>query len=125
MSVIVLFFTGCLSTEISQYKPIPPGQVYVSQFTGKAGPLVSNGIQIELQKQKLLAPNEDQAEFLLTGHIDFIIYSDGIAFALKDKNDILYLRGNATSGGWLTPMSCGRELAKKISKKFPKNLTKN
>ena len=122
-SIILLLLIGCVSTDIQQHRPVTAGQIYVSQFTGSAGPIVSNAIQIEFQKQNLLA-TRDQAKFILTGYADFPGWTDGIAFELKSKKGVLYLRGNATSGGFLVPAIAGKDLAKKIIKKLQENQKK-
>lgn len=97
-----------------------PGQIFVEKFTGPAGEIVTNALEMEFQKKGILT-TQDQAKYILTGNAHFPGWNDGIAFQLKDKSDILYFRGSATSGGFLTPTAAGKDVAKKICKKFKKN----
>ncbi len=115
--ILLLATISCISVEVQQYSPITTGQIYVSEFTGSAGQIVSNAIQIELHKQNFLASRE-QAKFILTGSAHFIGETDGIAFELRDKKGNLYFRGNATTCGFVPPTAAGKDVAKKIIKKI-------
>lgn len=120
MIISIVLVTSCTSVEIQQNKSIAPGQIFVEKFTGPAGGIVTNALEMEFHKKGLLA-TQSQAKYILTGSANFPGWTDGIAFRLKDKNDILYLRGNATSGGFLTPNAAGKDVAKKICKKLKKD----
>lgn len=124
MIIFLLATIGCTSVEIQQYSPITTGQIYVSEFTGSAGQIISNAIQIELHKQNFLV-SQEQAKFILTGSAYFAGVSDGIAFELRDKKGNLYFRGNATTGGFLSASTAGKDVAKKIIKKIKKNPKKH
>jgi len=118
LCIFLLSVTGCLSSNLHTFRPITSGQIYVETFTGREGPVVSNAIQIELQKRGMLA-NQGNAEFVLTGHsVSSFWACDSSSFELTDKNGVIFLSGTATSGGSLTVQTIGKRLAKKIVKKI-------
>ncbi len=119
MTILLVGITGCTTVEIQQYDPAIIGQIYVSEFTGPAGQIISNAIQIELQKQNLLA-DQEQTKFILTGNVHISGWAHDlyyICFELKDKNGNFYFRGNATSGASIL-LDAGKAIAKKIAKKL-------
>lgn len=108
---------GCTSIEIQQTSPITPGQIFVERFTGTYGEIVTSAIEIEFSKKGLLT-TRDQAKYILTGNATYSPWTaDTISFNLKDKTKNSYLRGNSVAAGAL-PTAAGKELAKKILKKF-------
>jgi len=118
--ILITLATGCTSVEIQQARPITKGQIFVEEFTGAAGGIVTNVIEIEFQKKGLLT-TQNEAKYILSGDSNFPGWTDGIAFELKDKSGNLYFRGNATSGGFLLLREVSKDVAKEICKKFKKS----
>ena len=124
-TILAILVIGCASIEIQQTSPITPGQIFVEKFTGPAGGIVTNALEMEFQKKELLT-TRDQAKYILTGNTLFRdsvwdeVYST-IIFDLKDKEGNLYLRGNWTTAYMISPTAAGKDVAKKICKKSKKD----
>ena len=121
MGLLLITVTGCTTVTIRQDTPLTgTHRIYVSRSESSINNIVSNAIAVELDKKNLLAKTEQEADLILVTDA-FFGFSDDVAFRIENKDQLVWLSGTASSGGWLNPSQVGRDIGKKIIQKIQEN----
>jgi len=120
--LLLVTLAGCTTVTIRQDRPISRTErIYVSLSESSINNIVSSAIAVELDKKNLLVKAQQEADLILVTDAFFDLWNDNVAFRIENKDQLVWLSGTASSGGWLNPSQVGRDIGKKIIQKIQEN----